>query len=111
MAVIAAPVIGDGGARYIKQPLLHTLAAASLVDAARCLEKYFRCQVLGIFPIANLAIDITVDQTHPVFIQCLKFLPICGAFDQGIGRQYSLHSESASFFSSYKFSLSGIPQA
>src|SRR5690348_343688 len=100
MTVITAPVIRDGSARDIKQPLLHTLAAASLVNTTRRLEKYFRCQILGLFPIANPAIDITIDQAEPVFIQRLKFPPVHRAFDRRIGEQCSLHSESASFFSS-----------
>src|SRR5947209_20031391 len=74
MAVVDAPVIGDGGARNLKEPFLRAERAAFGLHTIDRFEKNLRSQVFGLFPITHFAIHIAVDRTQIFLIEGLEIL-------------------------------------
>src|SRR5579883_2607267 len=75
-AIMDTPVIGDRRARHLEEPVLHAQRAAFAIYPTYCLNKYLRCQVLGPFPVSDLAIDVAVNLAEMLLIEFLKFLHI-----------------------------------
>src|SRR6266700_2558616 len=94
--IVSAPVIGNGRPGNLEQPLLYTLHAAFLVDSAHGFYKYLRRQILGLFPVANLAVDIAINQAQILLIQRLKFLHCrpSNGFSPRCGNKFCLLTDS-----------------
>src|SRR6266487_3300904 len=75
-AIMCTPIVSDGCPCYLEQPFLHTQGAALSINTAYRLNKYLRRQVLSLFAVAHLAIDIAVNEAQIFLIERLKLLHI-----------------------------------
>ncbi len=75
-SAVGPPVVNERGPRHPQQPVAHPLWVCLLPQAAHGFQKNGGGQVLGLLPVAHLAIDIVVDQAKMLAIQRLKSLRI-----------------------------------
>src|SRR5579883_964794 len=94
-AIARTPVIGDGCAGNLEEPLLHAQRPPLGVHAAHRLEKDLRGQILGLLAVAHFAINIAIDQAEVLLVERLKLLCLYFRLFRHELRLISLSAQSA----------------